>query len=322
MKSKAFAVPAVVLILVVCMALPASAAMQLKLGTATGGMAVYYNNLDVNGAQPGVPDGIVSGYDENPTNVAYVRMQFGYTYDASQNVVAGNANGAAFQFDNTDLGGFSFNSVFSGQPVGLSQFGFDLQAPSPTYNPAGGVVIPDVYFADNVNDTVAGATLANQGQSAWAVNDYKEPSGPGAGGSIINSLLRGTGYTLNTLGSSYSDGRLTIQVAGTLYTDGLIHWYGPTISGSEGDNTTKLSTWGLYDYFTFEGTLVYDTDYNREGWDYDWNTYSGTLENGADQLDFYAGSLDIYAHVIPEPTTLLIWSVLGVLGAVACRRRK
>ena len=279
-------------------------AIQVPLGTADGGMMIYYNNLDVSGAG-GVPDEIISGYDENGDNQAYVQVQFGYD----------NTNGAGFQFDDTDYGSGSFNDAFSGQPVGSSQFGFDLIGMAATYNPAGGVVPPTVSFADNVNNTAAGASqtqaFPTPSPSAWAINDYKDPSGAAAG-SITNSLFRGTSFTM-TVDDFVIDGDIyTMQISGELTTDGMAHWYNPAFG------TGTLADLGMGDTFYYEGTLVYNKNYAEAGWATPENTYSGTLENGSDQKDFYVGSIDIYAEVVPEPATM---ALLG-LGALLLRKRR
>jgi len=287
-------------------------AQLVPLGSAGGGMMINYNNTDVSGPS-GTPDGFVSGYDENIDNQAYIRVQFGY----------GNTNGAGFQFDDTNYGSGSFNDVFSGQPVGSSQFGFDLIGMAPSYDPSGGVVPPIVYFADNVDNTAAGASLTQAfpipSPAAWAINDYKDPSGA-ENGSITNSVLRGVGFslsidnfTIDQTGTLY-----TMEISGALVTDGLIHFYTPSIPGSNGDNTSNLNDWMLDDTFYFTGTLTYDKDYARAGWDEGWNTYSTGYDNGADQMDFYAGDIQIYAEVIPEPATMC----LLCLGGLLLRKRK
>ncbi|HOQ06160.1 MAG TPA: hypothetical protein PKY88_13220 [Anaerohalosphaeraceae bacterium] len=275
----------------------------VKLGTAGGGLMIYYNNLDWN------QDGVISGYDENVNNQAYIRAQFGYN----------NTNGAPFQFDDTKYNGVSFNDIFSGQPVGQSQFGFDLIGMAPTYSPLGGVIPPTVYFADNVDNTPAGALLTQvfptPSQAAWAINDYKEPSGPAAG-FLTNSLFRGTAFTLNVnswtvdpTGTLY-----TMQISGTLITDGQIHWYNPALG------TTPMSNWGMAGTFLYTGTLIYDKNYTRAGWDYGWNTYANGLENGKDQKDFYVGTIEIYADVIPEPASVTLLALGGLLAGKTKKR--
>ena len=55
-------------------------AASVPLGTASGGVGVYYND---------------NGGGENPANVAYLHAQFSYA----------NTNGAALNFDSTPLAG-------------------------------------------------------------------------------------------------------------------------------------------------------------------------------------------------------------------------
>jgi hypothetical protein len=308
---KLMAICAVVTMISV-LSIAAQAVTMVPLGSAGGGIMINYNNIDISG-ESGTPDGVVSGYDEKENNQAYIRAQFGYD----------NTNGAGFQFDNTDYGSGSFNDAFSGQPVGSSQFGFDLIGMAPSYNPTGGVVPPTVYFADNVDNTPAGATLTQAfptpSPAAWAINDYKDPSGA-ENGSITNSVLRGTSFslsvdnfTIDQTGTLY-----TMEISGMLVTDGLIHFYTTSIPGGNGDNTSNLADWMLGDTFYFTGILTYDKDYARAGWDQSWNTYSTGYDNGADQMDFYAGNIQIYAEIIPEPATI---AILG-LGALSLIRRK
>jgi hypothetical protein len=270
-------------------------ALQLKLGTASGGLMIYYNNIDVSG------DGQVSGYDETPINQAYVKAQFGYS----------NTNGSYFQFDNTDLGGDNFNNIFSGQLVGSSQFGFDLQATAATYNNAGGVGIPSVYFADNTNNSAAGALLTNVipnlSQAAWAINNYE---GGAQTGQLINSLFRGTSFTMNITNPQVVGNTYVMTVSGDLNSDGFFHWYYTTHS--------TLASWQLSDKLSYTGTLIYNKNYRAVGYENGTNTYTNGLENGHDQMDFYAGNIDVYATVIPEPATI---GILGI-GALSLIRRK
>lgn len=261
-------------------------AAQIKLGTATGGIMINYNNVDNNGAN-GVPDGVVSGYDENPANVAYTKAQNAYD----------DTKGMYFQFDSTPIPGLgttNWNAIFSGQPVGQSQFKFDLLAKALTYNPAGGVVVPTMSFADfdypslNVTNT----QIMPPSESAWAINNYQN-------GVPINSLFRGTGMTISYSNLQYTNTGYTLDVAGELITDGFIHWY----YGSNG--ITDLTTWNLTDVISFKGTL----------------SYSKVGDTGADQKDFYAGSLDFYANVVPAPGAILLGMMgTGLVGWLRRRR--
>ena len=300
-----------------CIAGSASAE-PIELGTATGGMAIYYNNIDVNGAG-GTTDGVISGYDENPSNQAYIQFQFGYD----------NTNGMGFQFDDTDLGGFSWNDIFSGQSVGSSQFGLDILLPMDTFDPAGGVIMPDVGFYDNTDGTVDESVMFDTTEPAWAINDYKEPSGAESG-DPINSLFRGNGIYLDSvvltpsvaLGSDGVNNRLMYQldISGRLLTDGLFHWYNPDTAHS------TLNSWGLQDTILFSGSLLYDTDYVRDtaGVYPDILTgliYGSGLENGSDQLDFYGGTLTLSVVPVPLPATATLVGI-GLIGTALSRIRK
>jgi len=281
------------------LAIGSVSAQQVKVGTAGGGLMLYYNNIDISG------DGIVSGYDEQPSNQAYVKAQFGYS----------NTNGSYFQFDNTvDLGGgATMNNIFSGQPVGSSQFGFDLQGTATTYNNVGGVGIPSVSFADNTNNNASGALLTNvipnQSQAAWAINNYQ---GGAQTGQLINSLFRGISFTMNVTNFQVIGNTYVMTVSGDLNSDGVFHWY--TI----GQPDSTLASWQLSNKLSYTGTLIYNKDYRTLGYENGTNTYTNGLENGHDQMDFYAGSIDVYATVIPEPATMAILC----LGGLLLRRKK
>ena len=95
-------------ILVAAAYVPSAMAAMIPLGTGGaggGGIGVYYN----------------VGGPEDPSNQAYFR---------SQRDISTSDRGSYFQFDTVnDLGGgVTMNDLFSGQPAGFSQFGFDLSA--------------------------------------------------------------------------------------------------------------------------------------------------------------------------------------------------
>jgi len=262
-------------------------AVRVTLGTASGGVAVYYNKVDYNN------DGVVSGYDENPFNVNYVRAQFSST----------NTDGMAFQFSPADLGGFNWNDIFSGNPVGSSQFGFDLIQQAPTYTSAGGVSLPPMSFYDrNYPSDGTSTAVIPPASGAWAINDYKgvTASGPGSGGSPVNSLFRGTAMTMTMSNVTQSGMLYTMGFQAELVSDGLIHWY------YQETGTTDLTSWYLSDSLYLSGTLTYDS----EG------------DTGADQMDFYAGDITFQADVIPEPLTMLgVFAGVAGLGGYIRRRR-
>src|SRR5262245_46244601 len=98
------------LALLACVASPLGATTTVPLGTASGGIGVYYND---------------NGGGENALNAAYVRAQFSYA----------NTNGSEFNFDSTPLAGtggaVSFYSLFQAVP---NQFGLDLVLKAPTFD--------------------------------------------------------------------------------------------------------------------------------------------------------------------------------------------
>ena len=229
---------------------PARAATPttIPLGTATGGVAIYYNN---------------NGMGEQPSNQAYLRAQFSQM----------NTNGAEFNFDSTPLPGTngttSFFDLFQAVP---NQFGVDLVLKAPTFD--GSVALPSLHARDNVDGNVAHA--ADGGPVTWAIDSYTGPSdGPSnPADAVINSVFRGgTGandgviITTNTL--SQSGTVFTVHIAGELDSDNLVHWYTPSTPNSPVANLQL--TGKLY----FDGVLSYDSagDLGTDLIDF----YSGTI---------------------------------------------
>ena len=48
------------------------------------------------------------------------------------------------------------------------------------------------------------------------------------------------------------------------------------------------------------------------------------MDNGADQMDFFAGEIDLYVDVIPEPATMMLLGSLatGLFGIAAVRKKR
>ncbi len=248
-------------------ALPAEAQTTIPLATATGGIAVHYND---------------NGGGEVPTNGAYLRAQFDAT----------NTNGALVNFDSTPLPGLgvSFYDIFQAVP---DQFGLDIIAESPTSD--GTTPTPVLTAYDNTNGSIGGRAPA--GPVTWAISGYTgSTDGPGDPlNDIINSLLRGgtgdPGDTFdglvspaNTLDGSITNLTQNLSVVGTVWTnevtaelntDGFIHWYSPPAGSS------PITSFGLTGKLFLEATLTYDS-----------STDTDPL------MDFYAGSGTISAEVL------------------------
>ncbi len=263
-------------------AAPAQSA-SILLGATNGGIAVVYNCS----AQGSVC--------ENPANVSYYR---------SVNSAA-NANGAYFEFSSApvvELGGASFRQVLSGQAPGASQFGLDVVVPgmgAGSGTPS--IALSPLFAADNVggaNPPTIGGVID------WAINDYK--FGPGGAtnpaNTTFNSLLRGGNGDGSSVELSFSNlvqngSVFTIDIAGSLTGDNLIHWFNPATAD------TDLSGVGATGRLLFSGTLSYDT-----------------ATDTTPGVDYYMGSINVFLEV-PEPASILVLGMaLAGLG-VAQRRR-
>jgi hypothetical protein len=267
---------------------PASAG-TVTLGTATGALAVHFNAS--------------TGAGENGnTNVSYVQAVFG----------ASNDNGAEFLFDKSSLPTtYTPGQAFAGEgnwyekfaanisSYPATQFGLDLIWEATTNVST----VPTLTVYDNTDGTVAGRAAA--GTAAWAINDYKggSPSGPGtASNQVINSLIRGDGVTITSQTLTATASGFALDIAGTLQSDGLFHWFNPSFGSSSAVIDANLT--GRY---FFSGTMYYDQS-----------------KDTTDLLDFYSGTIQIDAEVVPLPSAA--WMGLGMLGllglTVGLRRRR
>lgn len=194
-----------------------------KLGTATGGIAVYYNDTT-----------------EIPTNVSYFRAQ-------SSNSMT-DVNGAQFLFSTEEIDpnypGISPATVFG---TG-KQFGLDLIVEHPTNTRT----IPVLTGVDHTPPPTYAVNPTSLGPVAWALNDYKSggPTNPSA--VVVNTLFLGLAgqvseFTLKPLGG----GSYEAHFAGTLASDGIVRWY------SEGTPDTDWSVFGIATWVIFEGNLTY-----------------------------------------------------------------
>ena len=219
------------------------AARWEPVGTATGGIAVYYNDPN-------------TGYEENPFNVAYYRAQFSNSMT--------DTNGAAFSFI-PGLGALAYlNDV--------GQYGFDLIVPAPTV----AIAVPELLWYDNNDGTHAGATEGDA--IVWACNDYKGngPSGPdNPDAEVVNSLLRGvdgsaTGNVVEVLDGDDEHIGWQVEFEATLVSDGIFHWYDPALGETAMADIVDPTTGDyLSGVFRMMGTFTYlDADDHTLGMDF------------------------------------------------------
>jgi hypothetical protein len=220
---------------------------------------------------------------ENPYNQAYLKAQLNNSKTLT--------NGAAFVVDSSLAGPTLFND--------LGQYGFDLVVQAPTSS--GDVPTPILNAYDNGNNTVAGRILA--GPVAWSINDYKSTSG-GSGpsnalGVVINSIIRGGSGTCSIDNIVPIIGGYQVTFAATMTSDAIFHWYNPAFP----DNPMSMYAQGGQYWsgnFRANGTLTYLV-----------------ANDSTAGMDFYSGNILVEAEVIPEPITLALLS----LGGLMLRRR-
>ncbi|MGQ9737032.1 MAG: hypothetical protein ACUVRT_03825 [Armatimonadota bacterium] len=177
---------------VLLITVPALAQTWVPVGTAVGGIAVYYNDTN-----------------EVPTNVSYLRVQYANSVT--------NVNGAHISMFEP------FKTIFGD----LGQYGFDGIAIAPTNtNPN-----PPILHAYDWNGSVPvqdGAVLwAMNVYSDW----YNGPTNPSAY-VRNSTLRGTSGTLLNFTRTPLGGGNFRADVDATLDSDGLIHWYNPSSTDS------------------------------------------------------------------------------------------
>ncbi|GIV19375.1 MAG: hypothetical protein KatS3mg023_1126 [Armatimonadota bacterium] len=246
--------------------LPAAQAQTwVPVGTAEGGVAVYFNDTT----------------NENPNNVSYLRVQWANSTT--------NVNGASISMVEP------FKSSIFGD---LGQYGFDAIAVAPT-NTKPISTLPKLYAYDwNGTTPVQGPPVL------WAMNVYSDwyngPKNPSA--IVLNSTLRGNSATiLNFTLTPLGGGSFQAYVDVVLDSDGFIHWYNPLIP----DTPFLPNAYPFNGKFRVTGTLIYDKN-----------------QDTTPGMDFYAGTVNLYAQAIPDASTVTLFMAGLLPAATLLRRRK
>lgn len=254
--------PAWIAALLVILAISPAARAQtwVPVGTAEGGVAVYFNDAN-----------------EIPANVSYLRVQYANSTT--------NVNGAHISMFEP------FKTIFGD----LGQYGFDLIAVAPTNtNPT-----PPALYAYDWN----GSAPIPAGPVLWAMNVYSDwfngPTDPSA--YVLNSTLRGNSgtpvlYNLTPLGG----GSYKADFAAILHSDGFVHWYTPWFP----DTPFVPNLYPFTGRFLVTGSLIYDKS-----------------QDTTQGMDFYAGTMNLYAEAIPDAATLTLFGTGLLPLAVLLRRR-
>lgn len=244
--------------------LPAAQAQTwVPVGTAEGGVAVYFNDTN-----------------EVPSNVSYLRVQYANSTT--------NVNGASISMLEP------FKTIFGD----LGQYGFDAIAVAPT-NTKPISTLPKLYAYD-----WDGATPVQGPSVLWAMNVYSNltqgPKDPGA--YVQNSTLRGNSATvLNFTLTPLGGGSWQAFVDVVLDSDGFIHWYTP---GSP-DTPFLPNAYPFNGKFRVTGTLTYNKN-----------------QDTTPGMDFYAGTVNLYAQAIPDAPAITLFMAGLVPAATLLRRRK
>ena len=237
-----------------------AATATLPLGSATGGIAIYFNN---------------NGLFETGTNAAYLRTQFSQT----------DSNGMQFNFDSTPLPGtggmLSWYSIFQSVP---NQFGLDLVSKILTSD--GTVATPVLHSYDNVNGNVL--SRSDAGPETWGIGNYEGGSvGPSDPTNVdINTILRGggggavypsvpDGITITTLSQTLSPPNIVLTFAAEVTSDGFVHWYNPATAN------TPLAAFEMTGKYLLSGTFT-----------------APMSQTPTDLIIFFAGTMQVDAEVI------------------------
>jgi hypothetical protein len=228
------------------LALVSAASLQgeptmIKLGTATGGVAVYYNDAT-----------------ENPSNISYYRAQYANSMT--------DVNGAQFSFSTEDIDpnypGISPAAIFGTH----DNFGFDMLVEWGTNTG----VVPELHGVDRTPPPTYDLNPTDMGEMMWGVSDYKSggPTNPSA--VMVNTLFRGMAGTVLDFDLQEITGGWQMSLTGTLRSDNLVHWYGEGTSDTVWDAAYGIANW-LY----FESALTYlVADDTTPGMDF----YAGTID--------------------------------------------
>lgn len=247
-------------------------------GDATGDLVVHYNTGG-----------------ETPVNQAYI---------TTANSVFNFNEDLAFPFP-----GYGADHFFQAIP---DQFQFALSTLAASYNGTNPYPGATTALHANPNDTSAGT----QSQSVdWAITDptYQNATSLRTGNSIFRG---GDGDPLNgssiqwSQNLSHSGSIFTLDISGSLDTDGKIWW--ANSPGSNLDGTSNLSAfpWSLVigtNKIYFHGTLSYDSSTDTDPLA---DVYHGTI------------AFDLQPAAVPLPSSA--WAglaLLGILGAAGGIRR-
>jgi hypothetical protein len=167
------------------------APVKYKIGTTTGGVAVYYNDTN-----------------ENPLNIAYFRAQ---AYNSITDVA-----GAAFAFSTEPIDP-NYPAITPAAVFGdHGQFRFDMILEYPSNR----ISVPVLVGLDRTPAPDYDYNPTSLGSMKAAVNHYN-------GTTLINTLFKVDDGTATGAYESLGGGNWKVTFSGTLDTDGVVRWYSP-----------------------------------------------------------------------------------------------